>query len=204
MTHKFLCSCKRTNRMINDMQMKDIFLRTIFFFAFISIYYSKKMGSPSSKIEFYGNVYDCSECNRFVPFKEIECLQCNTFDQNRIHQCDILSSGKYGYVIFKTRVCPKHIRCICCQKYPIDFTNVVTTYNSLQFSLFICSNCTKNKEAIAFSNSCISRHMEYKRIFIYLLSHFLPLELNDIVIGYCSFFPFIDYIVCKGFRFHES
>jgi hypothetical protein len=147
---------------------------------------------------------NCTDCDRFYPSEEIECNQCNT-NTNKHHQCDKLPSGIYGYIHYAIRKCSQHIRCICCQKYQfaIGWSHHIITYNSLQFTVFLCNDCGFQKYHTVFVEACLSKQMKYKNnvfIFILLQFHLLPHDLKVIVLDYCHFFPFDEYLVNQGFR----
>jgi hypothetical protein len=158
--------------------------------------------SKNEKINFdvdYVDTLICTVCTRFSQMQEIECQ-----DGFKSHECSILPSGKKGFQRFSKSVCLDHIRCICCLKHPIDYTNCVVSYHSLQLSIYLCDNCFPHKDPIKSAMCCISQHFEYKNaIFYELLVKFdlLPHDLKLILLSYCTFFPMENYLVTQGITF---
>jgi hypothetical protein len=169
------------------------------------------MGSLTSKcdIELDAPInINCTECDQFYPSKEIECDRCNS-NTISTHQCTKLPSGKFGYIYYATRKCSQHIRCICCQKNALGsyYWSSVITYHLSQFQVFMCKDCGFRNHHENFVQTCLEKQMEYKNhIFYFLLLqfHLLPHDLKVIILDYCHFFDFDDYLVNQGFYFWNS
>jgi hypothetical protein len=159
--------------------------------------------SKDNKINFdvdYVDTSNCTVCTRFSQMRENECQ-----DGFKFYECSILPSGKK--LLFSKSLCLYHIRCIFCLKHPIDYTNCVVSYNSLQLSIYLCNDCFPHKDPIKSAICCISQHFEYKNaIFYELLVKFdlLPHDLKLILLSYCTFFPLEDYLVTQGITFREN
>jgi hypothetical protein len=71
----------------------------------------------------------------------------------------------------------------------------------MKFDLYVCHNCLGYKDAINFAECCITKHLNYKKTLIHLIfnSDLLPSDLKEMIVSYCNFFPFDDYMETKGF-----
>jgi hypothetical protein len=202
------------NKKPQNQKKKNFFSPCLsFFFANLT-----QMGSSASKcnIEYDGPIDpNCRHCDQFYPSKEIKCDRCNntnTISSTVVtkHKCTKLPSGKFGYVYYPTRKCSKHTRCICCQNYlcRTDYwSSAIVTYHLSQFEVFVCNDCWFQKNHENFAQNCFAKQMEYKNNvfhFILLQFHLLPHDLKVIILLYCNFFGFEDYLVNQGYYFWNS